>query len=91
MTALRSAMPHEIAGFKVSQFADLAQPTDGLPPTDGIRFWLGDAIRIIIRPSGTEPKIKCYIEITSHGDTAHDQAIATLARLQGPLTSLLVK
>ncbi|MEY4151062.1 MAG: hypothetical protein RJB28_129 [Actinomycetota bacterium] len=91
MTALRSAMPHEIAGFKVSQFADLAQPTDGLPPTDGIRFWLGDAIRIIIRPSGTEPKIKCYIEITSHGNTAHDQAIATLARLQGPLTSLLVK
>jgi phosphomannomutase len=91
MTALRSAMPHEIAGFKVSRFTDLALPTDGLPPTDGIRFWLGDAIRIIIRPSGTEPKIKCYIEITSHGDLADNQAIATLARLQGPLTSLLVK
>ena len=91
MTALRLAMPNEIAGFKVSRFADLAEPTDGLPPTDGIRFWLGDAIRIIIRPSGTEPKIKCYIEITSHGDSASDQAIATLARLKGPLTSLLVK
>ena len=91
MTALRLAMPNEIAGFKVSRFADLAEPTDGLPPTDGIRFWLGDAIRIIIRPSGTEPKIKCYIEITSHGDSASDQAVATLARLKGPLTSLLVK
>jgi len=41
---------------------DLARGADGLPPTDGLRFMLEDA-RVIIRPSGTEPKIKCYLQV----------------------------
>jgi phosphomannomutase len=47
----------------VASIDDLAAPTDGLPPTDGLRIWLDGGIRIIIRPSGTEAKMKCYIEV----------------------------
>ena len=34
-----------------------------LPPTDGLRFTLADRARVIVRPSGTEPKVKCYLEV----------------------------
>ena len=34
-----------------------------LPPTDGLRYHLADGARVIVRPSGTEPKIKCYLEV----------------------------
>ena len=90
MENLRRNFPQEIAGYRVVRFTDLAQPHDGLPATDGIRFWLGEAIRIIIRPSGTEPKIKCYIEIIKRGDSAHEDALATLSQIREPLTQLFV-
>jgi phosphomannomutase len=41
---------------------DLETGIDGLPPTDGLRFTLPDA-RVIIRPSGTESKLKCYLQV----------------------------
>jgi phosphomannomutase len=53
LATLRSNPPQEIAGRAVSAIDDLAAPTDGLPPTDGLRIWLAGGIRIIIRPSGT--------------------------------------
>jgi phosphomannomutase len=42
---------------------DLEQPTTGLPPTDGLRFVMADDSRVVVRPSGTEPKLKCYLEV----------------------------
>lgn len=63
MKNFRENPPKEIGSFQLSKFEDLEKPIDQLPPTNGIRFWLGDNIRVIIRPSGTEPKIKCYIEV----------------------------
>ena len=42
---------------------DLADGYHGLPPTDGIRLGLDGGARIIARPSGTEPKLKCYLEV----------------------------
>ena len=71
LARLRQSPPSEIAGYKVASIDDLAAPRDGLPPTDGLRIWLDGGIRIIIRPSGTEAKLKCYIEvITKDADSA---------------------
>ena len=66
---LRTNPPAHIAGRPVKRIDDLAAPQDGLPPTDGLRIWLDEDIRVIIRPSGTEAKLKCYIEVIS--ESAH--------------------
>jgi phosphomannomutase len=86
MGKLRSNSPHEIAGYTVTSIDDLSLPTDGLPPTDGLRIWLDGAIRIIIRPSGTEAKMKCYIEAIAK-DSESAQII--LDKLRAPLKELL--
>jgi phosphomannomutase len=63
MKKLRTNLPDRIGDFTVSKIDDLASPSDGLPPTDGIRIWLDGKYRVIVRPSGTEAKLKCYIEV----------------------------
>ena len=65
LAGLRQNPPKEIAGRTVESIDDLAAPKDGLPPTDGLRIWLSGGIRIIVRPSGTEAKMKCYIEVVT--------------------------
>ena len=48
-------------------YVDLAEGTPELPPTDGLRFLMrgeGGSSRVIVRPSGTEPKLKCYLEVS---------------------------
>ena len=80
MHRLRTSPPAAVAGIAVIAMDDLEQPTDGLPPTDGLRFTLAGGARIIVRPSGTEPKIKCYLEVIEHpagGDLATARASAT--------------
>jgi phosphomannomutase len=62
MAGLRSAPPTSIGGLDVRQMDDLALGWSGLPPTDGLRFDLGAGSRVIIRPSGTEPKVKSYLQ-----------------------------
>ena len=86
MTKLRSNSASEIAGFKVLAMQDLLKPNNSLPPTDGLRFTLEQNIRIIIRPSGTEPKIKCYIEIVDPEKTI---ALSLLEQLRPSLRELL--
>jgi phosphomannomutase len=63
MSRLRAAPPRSLAGAGVSQVRDLSAGIDGLPPTDGVVLVAGDGTRVIVRPSGTEPKIKCYLEV----------------------------
>ena len=63
MSRLRTSPPEMVGGIDVHQVEDLAEPTDGLPPTDGLRFTLAAGCRVIIRPSGTEPKVKCYLQV----------------------------
>ena len=62
MARLRADPPRALGGRAVLRMDDLEQGSDGLPPTDGLRFLLPDA-RVIIRPSGTEPKLKCYLQV----------------------------
>ena len=62
MARLRADPPVALGGREVLRMDDLEKGADGLPPTDGLRFSLPDA-RVIIRPSGTEPKLKCYLQV----------------------------
>lgn len=62
MARLRANPPDILGGRAVLRMDDLEKGVDGLPPTDGLRFSLPDA-RVIVRPSGTEPKLKCYLQV----------------------------
>ncbi|MFD5778371.1 phospho-sugar mutase [Streptomyces fungicidicus] len=62
MRRLRDQPPTELAGLRITRTEDLTEGTDTLPPTDGLRYTL-DGARVIVRPSGTEPKLKCYLEV----------------------------
>jgi phosphomannomutase len=86
LAGLRSNPPGEIAGRAVESIDDLAVPTDGLPPTDGLRIWLAGGIRIIVRPSGTEAKMKCYIEVVT---ATSDESQKLLDEIRSPLKELL--
>ena len=76
LNTLRQQQPTEIAGLGVLRFDDLLQPNGALPPTDGLRFYLEENVRVIIRPSGTEPKVKCYIEVVRQSDSNEDRSAA---------------
>ena len=86
LTGLRANPPCEIAGRAVESIDDLAAPSDGLPPTDGLRIWLAGGIRIIVRPSGTEAKMKCYIEVVT---ATSDESQKLLDEIRQPLKELL--
>lgn len=87
----RNQTPADIAGFKLMQFDDLEAPKDHLPPTNGVRMFLEGGTRIIIRPSGTEPKIKCYIEVISQGpiSDAKSQADQRMNAIEETLRKML--
>ena len=86
LTSLRQSPPREIAGRAVKSIDDLAAPQDGLPPTDGVRIWLEGDIRVIVRPSGTEAKMKCYIEVVT---ATSEESQKLLDEIRGPLKELL--
>jgi phosphomannomutase len=78
LASLRSNPPQEIAGRIVESIDDLAKPSDGLPPTDGLRLWLSGGVRVIIRPSGTEAKLKCYIEVITSDQASAEKEVSAL-------------
>lgn len=86
LDSLRINPPQNIAGRQVTLIEDLSKPKDGLPPTDGLRMWLEGSIRVIIRPSGTEPKLKCYIEVI---EKSKEKAVEILNQLRPSLKELL--
>jgi phosphomannomutase len=86
LETLRHSPPQEIAGRNVKSIDDLAAPKDGLPPTDGLRIWLDGDIRIIVRPSGTEAKMKCYIEVIT---ATSEESQKLLDQIRGPLKEFL--
>lgn len=53
-----------IGGKKVVKVLDYAQGLDGLPKSDVIKFLLEDNCSVVVRPSGTEPKLKIYLSVT---------------------------
>jgi len=95
MARLRTAPPATLAGSPVTDFKDLAAGSAALPPTDGLLFLTENRARVIVRPSGTEPKLKCYLEAIvpvpdreSLGD-ARQAAQRELAALGADITAAL--
>ena len=97
MDGLRKAPPAELAGSKVIKINDyeLSQSTDTLqnaitkltlPRSNVLSFFLDDSSSLIVRPSGTEPKIKLYL--SSVGST-EEKAISRRAELEAAGTALL--
>src|SRR5689334_19197634 len=93
MSRLRAAPPEAFGGEAVSGLTDLAEGSGTVPRADVLIFRLADG-RVVLRPSGTEPKIKCYIEITEPTAgrslaAAREAAAARLAPLRAALQALL--
>jgi len=86
LAGIRKNPPTQIAGHAVVSVDDLADPKDGLPPTDGLRIWIEGGIRMIVRPSGTEAKMKCYIEVITKDEA---QASELLDQLRQPIKEFL--
>ena len=86
MLSLRSLPPTQIAGRSIASAEDLLQSAPGQPSGDVLRYRLSDGSRVIVRPSGTEPKLKVYIDAT--GDSAEAAATA-VAELEAGVRVLL--
>lgn len=69
MRSLRESPPTMIGPEPVCVVEDLTGGTPGLPPTDALRFTGADGTRVIVRPSGTEPKLKAYIDVRTTAGT----------------------
>lgn len=61
MAGFRSQPLSEIAGYKVERFLDYQQGVGGLPSANVLEFDLEKGNKVIVRPSGTEPKVKVYL------------------------------
>lgn len=93
MVRLRANLPATLAGIAVTA-SDLNEGWNGLPPTDGVLFE-GDGVRAVARPSGTEPKLKVYLQANLSAEMSQDlpvaraAASARLAQLKADMTSAL--
>ena len=82
MERLRATPPTVLGGLAVEKVEDLSEGSAQLPPTDGLRYTLTEGARVIVRPSGTEPKVKCYLEVVIPVDDDVDAArISAAGRL----------
>ena len=84
MASLRSDPPAELGGLAVEATTDLLAGTD-LPPTDALVVDLEDDARVVVRPSGTEPKLKVYLEVVQPQNN-QAQAQTTLEAIKSSLS-----
>ncbi|MFE5672405.1 phospho-sugar mutase [Agromyces sp. NPDC056523] len=92
MARLRAQPPTEVGGVGVERIDDLARGVDGLPPSDVLRILLDGGARVMVRPSGTEPKLKVYIDAAAtEGTVAERRAAASdmVARLEAGMRELV--
>lgn len=77
MTRLRANAPATVGGLAVASFDDFENGVDGFAPSNIIRLQFEGGARVIVRPSGTEPKLKFYVDASSlSGEGAERQAAA---------------
>ena len=79
MEALRADPPKQIGGVRVTEIKDYSGGLDGLPKANVLSYSLEDGSTLIVRPSGTEPKVKVYIMTDGRDE---DEANAKEVRLE---------
>ncbi|MEU4196174.1 phospho-sugar mutase [Kribbella sp. NPDC026611] len=94
MERLRGTPLESLGDHTVERIDDLSEGSETLPPTDGLRYTLSDGARVVVRPSGTEPKLKCYLEVVvpvSGGDVsaARSRAVNDLSGIKQALSTAL--
>lgn len=92
MARLRQKPPAQLGGLRVERIDDLADGFGDLPPSDVLRIIVEGGSRVMVRPSGTEPKLKIYIDaVSAEGSVAERRAAAsaTVAALEAALRALV--
>jgi phosphomannomutase len=95
MARLRAEPPVSLGGLAVEHVDDLSLGSEDVPPTEGLRFRLAEDARVLVRPSGTEPKLKCYLEVVvpvddedpGAVDAARISAVGRLDAIRGDLSA----
>jgi phosphomannomutase len=93
MAALRDSPPGDISGVRVDQVDDFIGGFGVFAPNDILRFWMRGGARVIVRPSGTEPKVKVYIDASSVSGSVDERrasANAEVATLEAGMRALIV-
>ena len=94
MARLRAEPPAEIGGIRVSSIDDLLGTDGALPSSDVLRIHLDDGSRVMVRPSGTEPKLKVYLDTQSSDGTLEERratAVAALEQLEEGVRTLIAE
>ncbi|HEU0256936.1 MAG TPA: phospho-sugar mutase [Microbacteriaceae bacterium] len=92
MRRLRATPPDHVGRSRVRQIDDLADGFEGLPPSDVLRLHLEGGARVVVRPSGTEPKLKVYLDAASEAGSLEERKAAALTLvddLAGAMAGLL--
>ena len=92
MARLRSTPPAAIGGVAIDRVDDFLGGFGDYPASDILRYWLADGSRVIVRPSGTEPKLKVYLDASSTEGTAQERmatAQAAVLALEAGVRPLL--
>ena len=79
MQRFRTEAPTAFAGKKVEKVLDYLPGLDGLPKSDVLKYLLSDHCSVVVRPSGTEPKLKIYISISAENQAAAEDCEAAIA------------
>ena len=86
MATLRAGLP-DVAGRKVEQALDYSKGIDGLPKSDVLKYYLAGNCSVVVRPSGTEPKIKIYLSVSAKDrDTAQSVSKELIADIERRLS-----
>ncbi|WP_022893664.1 phospho-sugar mutase [Agromyces subbeticus] len=92
MARLRAEPPAVVGGIRVERIEDLAEGYGQLPPSDVLRIMLDGGARVMVRPSGTEPKLKVYIDAVAETGTVAERraaASAAVAALEAGMRELV--
>ncbi len=87
MASLREKTPVSVAGRKVLEAVDYLGGDTGLIPSDVLEFRLEGGAKLIVRPSGTEPKLKVYLSVRGDSQAEADSALEALSAAAGELVN----